>query len=135
MSDSPKSLCSPCSLSSQCWEDSLAEEWEGREPGRGCDSKGEVLWSDLFSDKLKLRKMFRKKVSQSGQALSLSSEELDRLSSSVLLNILCLLRNEGVPSFRLCASLFCEKFRRSEGGLTTFRKRFGHSRKDGFPNF
>ena len=25
-----------------------------------------------------------------------------------------LLRNEGVPSFRLCASLFCEKFRRKE---------------------
>ena len=47
---------------------------------------------------LKLRKMFRERVSQSGPALFHSSEELDRLSSSVLLNILCLLRNEGVPS-------------------------------------
>ena len=33
-------------------------------------------------------------MSQSGQALFLSSEELDRLSSSVLLNMLCLLWNE-----------------------------------------
>ena len=31
------------------------------------------------------------------------------------LNIVCLLGNEGVP--RWCAFLFCEKFRRSEGGL------------------
>ena len=31
------------------------------------------------------------------------------------LNIVCLLRNEGVPSFRLCASLFCVEFRRSKG--------------------
>ena len=38
-----------------------------------------------------------------------------------------------VPFFRpLCASLFCEKFRRSDGGLATCRKRDGPSRKDGF---
>ena len=43
-----------------------------------------------------------KPFSQGGRAAT-----LDRLSSSVLLNILCLFRNEGVPSFRLCASLFC----------------------------
>ena len=44
-------------------------------------------------------------MSQSGQALFLSSEELDRLSSSVLLNILCLLRNEG-RSFTSFVGLF-----------------------------
>ena len=47
----------------------------------------------------------------------------------------CLPRNEGVPSFRLCASLFCVQFRRSEGGLATFRKRAGHSRKYIFSSF
>ena len=48
-------------------------------------------------------------MSLSGQALFLSSKELDRLSILFCLNclnILYLLRNEGVPSFRLCASLF-----------------------------
>ena len=39
--------------------------------------------------------------------------------------------NEGVPPF-LCATLLCESFRRLEGGLATFRKHDGHSRKDGF---
>ena len=48
-----------------------------------------------------LRKKVRKEVSQSGLALFLSSEELARLSSSVLLNMLCLFRNEGVSFFRL----------------------------------
>ena len=33
------------------------------------------------------------------------------------LNIVCILRNEGVPSFRLCASLSCVEFRRLGGGL------------------
>ena len=36
-----------------------------------------------------------------------------------------LLRNEGVPSVRLCASLFCVLFRRSEGGVAAYRKFFG----------
>ena len=49
--------------------------------------------------------MSRKKVSQSGQALFLSSEELDRLSSSVLLNILCLLRNVGRSFTSFCVPL------------------------------
>ena len=33
-----------------------------------------------------------------------------------VLNILCLLRNEGFPSICLCASLFCVQFKRSKGG-------------------
>ena len=33
------------------------------------------------------------------------------------MNILCLLRHEGFPSFCSCASLFCALFRRLEGGL------------------
>ena len=32
--DCPEPLGSPCSLCSQCWEDSLAEEWDGREHGK-----------------------------------------------------------------------------------------------------
>ena len=52
-----------------------------------------------------------------------------------VLNILCLLRNEGFSSFCLCASLFCVKSRRLEGGVATFRKRDGHSRKDVFLTF
>ena len=39
-------------------------------------------------------------------------------------------RNEGVPSFRLCA--LCVVSEKSEGGRATFRKRDGRSRKDGF---
>ena len=42
--------------------------------------------------------------------------------------ILCLLRNEDFPSFCMCASLCCEKFRRSKEGSATFRKRDGHCR-------
>ena len=52
--DNSESLGSRCSLCSQCWEDSLAEECDGREPGKstvtvsesslslwtGCDRKG-----------------------------------------------------------------------------------------------
>ena len=37
------------------------------------------------------------------------------------LNSLCHLWDEGVPSFRLCASLFCVLFRRWEGDLCGFR--------------
>ena len=32
--------------------------------------------------------------------------------NSVSFNMVCLLQNEGVPSVRLCASLFCVKERR-----------------------
>ena len=55
-------------------------------------------------------------VSESRTALLLSSEELDRLSSWFRLNrldMLYLLRNEGVPSFRLCASLFFVFFQKN----------------------
>ena len=45
------------------------------------------------------------------------------------LNMVCLLQNEGVPSVRLCPSLFCVLFRRSKRSFTTFRKLCGHDRK------
>ena len=41
--DSSESLGSPCSMCSQCWEDSLAEEWEGREPGKSTVTATESL--------------------------------------------------------------------------------------------
>ena len=41
--DSSESLGSPCSLCSRCLEDSLAEEWEGREPGRSTVTASESL--------------------------------------------------------------------------------------------
>ena len=52
------------------------------------------------------------------------------------MNMVCLLRNEGLPSFRLRASsciVYSQKVERR--CLATFRKRCGHSRKDGFPDF
>ena len=41
--DSSESLGSPGSMCSQCWEDSLAEEWEGREPGKSTVTATESL--------------------------------------------------------------------------------------------
>ena len=49
--------------------------------------------------------MFRKKVSQSGLVFFLSSEELDRLSSSGFVEHF--VASTEFRSFRLCASLFC----------------------------
>ena len=41
--DGSESLGSPCSLCSQCLEDSLAEEWEGRKPGKSTVTASESL--------------------------------------------------------------------------------------------
>ena len=50
--------------------------------------------------------------------------------------ILRLLRNEGVPSLRLCASLSCVQFRRSSGGRALhFEREFGHGWKEWFTTF
>ena len=38
-----ESLGSPWSLCSRCWEDSRAEEWEGREPGKSAVTASESL--------------------------------------------------------------------------------------------
>ena len=77
--DSSELLGSLCSLCSQCWEGSLAEEWEGREPrkstgttseslsltvdgllqrGEGCGER-ENKKRESVSDKLNLRKKTR----------------------------------------------------------------------------
>ena len=44
-------------------------------------------------------------------------------------------RDEGFSFPSVGASMFLSTVRRSKGGLATFRKRDGHSRKDGFPDF
>ena len=41
--DRSESLGSPRSMCLQCWEDSLAEEWEGREPGKSTVTASESL--------------------------------------------------------------------------------------------
>ena len=41
--DRSESLGSPCSMCLQCWEDSLAEEWKGREPGKSTVTASESL--------------------------------------------------------------------------------------------
>ena len=61
-----------------------------------CDLQAEVSKEDL-------RELFE------GSLRFFFEFELACLSPSIFcysMNILCLLRNEGVPSFRLCASLF-----------------------------
>ena len=94
----------------------LQQEKSFSHRGRAVTTKEQDVVRGNVKEKLKLRKMFRERVSQSDPAFFLSSEERDRFTSSVLLSIVCLLRNEGVLSFRLCACLFCVLFRRSKGG-------------------
>ena len=98
-------------------------------PWTGCDSKGKGCGERFVWDKLKLRKMLQKNVSQSDFSGFLSSEELDWLSSSIV----CILRNEGFPSFRLSVSLFLctvQKVRRS--ACVTFLMRNDHDWKEWF---